>query len=176
MPSFRHCTLSAILLALVGCAAQPQPASGFHFVGDPATRQRLPPEGTAVQIAFAYNADIRSGEMNGVIHDIERCYHGAAPAGDVVALRNCMLLDYTAYNIDQLDGRQLNGAPMAYFRDDTLKARLAQYGPTAQFGSAAEMLAYLKDMHQLINRHLVHDWKTDSGHCVRNVTDPDCAI
>jgi hypothetical protein len=38
------------------------------------------------------------------------------------------------------------------------------------------MLAYLKDMHQLINRHLVHDWKTDSGHCVRNVTDPDCAI
>jgi hypothetical protein len=114
--------------------------------------------------------------MNGVIHDIERCYHGAAPAGDVVALRNCMLLDYTAYNIDQLDGRQLNGAPMAYFSDDTLKARLAQYGPTAQFGSAAEMLAYLKDMHQLINRHLVHDWKTDSGHCVRNVTDPDCAI
>jgi hypothetical protein len=38
------------------------------------------------------------------------------------------------------------------------------------------MLAYLKDMHQLINRHLVHDWKTDSGHCVRNVNDPDCAI
>ena len=178
MPSFRHCSLFAILFTIAGCAGQTQsqPAAGFHFVGDPATRQRLPPEGTAVQIAFAYNADIRSGGMKSVIHDIEGCYRRMAPAGDVVGLRDCMLLDYTAYNIDQLDGRQLNGAPMPYFRDDTLKARLAQYGPTAQFGSAAQMLAYLKDMHQLINRHLVHDWKTDSGHCARTVGDPDCAL
>ena len=131
MPSFRHCSLFAI----AGCAGQTQnqPVAGFHFVGDPATRQRLPPEGTAVQIAFAYNADIRSGGMKSVIHYIEGCYRRMAPADDVVGLRDCMLLDYTAYNIDQLEGRQLNGAPMPYFRDDTLKARLAQYGPTAQF-------------------------------------------
>ncbi len=175
MPSFRHCSLFAILVALAGCAAQTQPAAGFHFVGDPATRQRFGPQATAQQIAFAYNADFRSGGMNGVIHDIERCYHGAAPAGDVPGLRDCMLLDYTAYNIDQVDGPKLNGGPMAYFRDDTLKERLARYGTTAQFASAAEMLAYLKDMHQLINRQLVHDWKTNSGHCARTTGDPDCS-
>jgi hypothetical protein len=95
MPSFRHCTLSAILLALAGCAAQPQPAAGFHFVGDPATRQRLPPEGTAVLIALAYNADMRSGGTNGVVHDIERRYRGMARGGDVSGLRDCILLDHT---------------------------------------------------------------------------------
>jgi hypothetical protein len=37
------------------------------------------------------------------------------------------------------------------------------------------MLAYLKDMHQLVQRHLVHDWKEQNGHRARNVTDPDCS-
>ena len=76
MPSFRHCRLFAILFTIAGCAGQTQnqAAAGFHFVGDTATRKRLPPEGTAVKIAFAYNADIRSGGMKSVIHDIGGCY------------------------------------------------------------------------------------------------------
>ncbi|MEA2726620.1 MAG: hypothetical protein QOF70_1095 [Acetobacteraceae bacterium] len=46
--------------------------------------------------------------MAGVAHDIERCYRQtAAQVGNVPALRDCMTLDYTAYNIDQLDGRRI---------------------------------------------------------------------
>ena len=47
--------------------------------------------------------------MVGVEHDIERCYRQiAARSGDVAGFRDCMTLDYTAYNIDQVDGRQIN--------------------------------------------------------------------
>lgn len=53
---------------------------------------------------------------------------------------------------------------------------MAQYGPAAQFSSAAEMLSYLKDMHQLVNRHLVHDWKEQSGYCTKHATDADCTF
>jgi hypothetical protein len=85
-----------------------------------------------------------------------------------------MTLDDTAYNIDQIEGRRVNGAPLPYFTDDAEKTRLAQYGPAARFDSAAHMLAYLKDMHQLGRRHLVHDWKEPRGHRATNVTDPAC--
>jgi hypothetical protein len=44
------------LMASFGCAAPNQPSSGFQFVGDPASRQRLSPDARALQIAFAYNA------------------------------------------------------------------------------------------------------------------------
>jgi hypothetical protein len=165
------------MLALAGCAAQTGPYSGIHFVGDPATRQQFSPDATAMQIAIAYNIDFRTGGMAGVIHDIVRCYREtAAHVGDVPGLRDCMILDYTAYNIDQIDGREINGAPLPFFTDEAIKDRLALYGPAAQFDSAAQMLAYLKDMHQLVNRRLVHDWKVDSGQCARNVTDPGCQI
>jgi hypothetical protein len=55
------------------------------------------------------------------------------------------------------------------------QVRFGRYGPLARFDSAADMPAYLKDMHLLVQRHLVHDWKEQSGHCARNVTDPDCS-
>jgi hypothetical protein len=177
MPSFRYSSLFGAMLTLAGCAVQPQQSPGVQFVGDPQSAPRLSTDGRALRVAFAYNADFMKGGMAGVIHDIESCYRkttsllGAAPD----ALRDCMTLDYTAYNIDQLDGRQIDGAPLSFFMDGAVKARLAHYGPLAQFDSAAHMLAYLKDMHQLVQRHLVHDWKEQSGHCARNVTDPDCS-
>jgi hypothetical protein len=177
MPSSRYAGLFGAMLTLAGCAVQPQQSPGVHFVGDPQFAPRLSTDGRALRVAFAYNTDFMKGGMAGVVHDIESCYRkttslvGAPPD----ALRDCMTLDYTAYNIDQLDGRQINGAPLPFFTDNAVKARLAHYGPAAQFDSAAHMLAYLKDIHQLVQRHLVHDWKEQSGHCARNVTDPDCS-
>jgi hypothetical protein len=61
--------------------------------------------------------------------------------------------------------------PIGFYRQT---AGRVWYGPLARFDSAADMLAYLKDMHQLVQRHLVHDWKEQSGHRARDVTDPDC--
>jgi hypothetical protein len=40
--------------------------------------------------------------------------------GDVPGLRDCTTLDYTAYNIDQI-----NGAPLAFLTDEAMKERLA---------------------------------------------------
>ena len=184
MPLLGYRGLFGMMLMLTGCTVQPQSQpqvqeySGVHFVGTPQFAPRKPVDARANQVAFDYNADFMRGGMTGVIHDIERCYGtttrqvqaGAPPD----ALRDCMTLDYTAYNIDQLDGREINGAPLPFFTDDAVKARLAQHGPVAQFDSAAQMLAYLKDMHQLVQKHLVHDWKERSGHCVKYFTDPDC--
>jgi hypothetical protein len=45
--------------------------------------------------------------------------------GDVPGLRDCTTLDYTAYNIDQIDGRQINGAALALLTDEAMKERLA---------------------------------------------------
>jgi len=45
--------------------------------------------------------------------------------GDVPGLRDCTTLDYTAYNIDLIDGRQINGAPLAFLTDEAMKERLA---------------------------------------------------
>ena len=176
MPPFKYWRFLAAMLTLAGCAAQTQPSPGFHFVGDPAYRERLSPDARALQIAFAYNADFMRGGMAGVIHDVERCYRttsiqvGAPPD----ALRDCMTLDYTAYNIDQVDGRQVNGRSLPFFTDAAEKARLAEYGPAAQFDSVAHEIAYLKDMHQLVQRHLIIDWKVRSAHCTRAISDPDC--
>jgi hypothetical protein len=55
------------------------------------------------------------------------------------------------------------------------QVRFGRYGPLARLDSAADMPAYLKDMHLLVQRQLAHDWKEQSGHCARNVTDPDCS-
>jgi hypothetical protein len=133
MPSSRYSGLFGAMLTLAGCAVQPQQSPGVHFVGDPQSAPRLSTDGRALRVAFAYNADFMKGGMAGVIHDIERRYRkttsqvGAAPD----ALRDCMTLDYTAYNIDQLDGRQIDGAPLPFFTDGAVKARLAHYGPLA---------------------------------------------
>lgn len=175
MQHAKYASFVAAVLTLVGCAAQTQPSPGFHFVGDPATRPVYSPDARALQIAFAYNADFRSGGMAGVFHDVEKCYsETSAQLSNFEGLRDCMTLDYTAYNIDQVDGRQINGRSLPYFTDDAEKARLAQYGPAAHFDTAAHEIAYLKDMHQLVQRHLIIDWKVSSGHCTRAISDPDC--
>ena len=178
MSPLKFWRLLGVMLILAGCTAQPQAAAGFHFTGSPSSRQRLSPEARANRIAFAYNAGFMRGGMSGVIHDVDQCCQengtqmGPAPDG----LRDCMELDYTAYNIDQVEGQQINGASLPFFTNNAERARLAQYGPAAQFDSAAHMLAYLKDMHQLVQRYLVHDWKERSGHCAKNVTDSDCSL
>ena len=53
--------------------------------------------------------------------------------------------------------------------------KFGRYGPLARFDSAADMPAYLRDMHQLVQWHLVHGGKEQRGHRARNVTDPDCS-
>ena len=177
MLTFSRSAILGGILLLAGCATPTQPSSNISFVGDPSSRPVYSPDARALQIAFAYNTDFRSGGMVGVEHDIERCYQQtAARSGNVAGLRDCMTLDYTAYNIDQVDGRQINGRSLPFFTDAAEKGRMAQYGPAAQFSSAAEMLSYLKDMHQLVNRHLVHDWKEQSGYCTKHATDADCTF
>ena len=182
MPSIRYWSVLGAMLALAGCAAPTQPSSqpfssGIYFVGRPDHRQRLTADQRALRIASAYEIDFRSGGMSGVIHDINKCYLQTSPeVGNSLGLRDCMVLDYTAYNIDQVDGRRTNGSSLPFFTDDAVKARLAQYGPVAQFDTAGHMISYLKDMHQLVQRYLVHDWKEANGYCTRHVTDRDCSL
>ena len=72
----------------------------------------------------------------------------------VYELRDCLILDYTAYNTDQVEGRQVNGALSPFFNDEVAITRWTNYGVLAQFKDGASEIAYLKDAHQVVQRDL----------------------
>ena len=148
----RIATIIGGLCLVSGCATTAPQSSRPWAMGP-----WMPADIRLNEVAVRFEDDRRLGGTKAIIRDVEGCYVHAAnqPIVQVYELRDCLILDYTAYNTDQVEGRQVNGALSPFFNDEVAITRWTNYGVLARFKDGASEIAYLKDAHQVVQRDLL---------------------
>ena len=102
-------------------------------------------------VASRLEHDRRTGGMAGAIDDIGHCYASASgPILKIWALRDCMVLDYAAYQVDVTIGRRIFRQSLPYFEDQAFASRVNRYAKLDGFTSAAQLANYLRDTYAVV--------------------------
>ena len=145
--------IASIAVALSGCGQQVTPAV-------PAVDNSIVyvhPESARISLVEDRFETYALQGMSGLIRGVQSCYDHTVPIGKAVDIRDCLAIDYMAFNITQDAVSNKRLPEPSFFKDQAFRARLSRYALVADFNSVPVMIEFLRNTYKPARTLLSHN-------------------